>query len=812
MSDSLVSDTSKKPYGALATFTTIVAACAVVGFCYYVLLQFPTFEEAQTTAGNTLGFFLLINLNIVCVMALGFLVVKNLVKLVLDRRRRLLGSKFRSRLVSAFVGLSLVPTVLLFLVARGIVGSVMQGWFSPQVGASVDGAMEVARYHYDSAEGQVYRHVHHLSRMLSDFQPAFAGYEDGYTNLSVPKLQESLRKYLESKREEYGLFELAILNADGSRAVSASSLGMRHRMVHTVAPNMKAMFDAIRGMTVVRPEQSANGEFIRGYAPISVSRYRGLAGEIIDSHSNLETVPAEFVLMVTHLVPPELSATVAEVINSYDDYKQLRTYRQPLASTYLLTLIIVTLLVIFTAIWVGFYLARSVAVPIQQLAEGTEQVAHGNLDYQIPEVGDDELSVLVHSFNTMTQDLKATTGELVARRRYMETVLANVGVGVISVTLDSQITTLNLAAADILELDNASEAVGDYLDQVLPVELASKIQQMLTHLFDLEEKVLTENISIYQSEDSRHYQVTVTKLATESELVIGAVILLDDFTELVSAQKMAAWREVARRIAHEIKNPLTPIQLSAQRLLRRYGSSRVSVSGEDREMVIDSSETIIQQVEVLRNLVSEFSRFARMPKATPKPTNLNELIRETLAIYQQSGIDVEIESKLDSSIPIFDLDREQIGRVLVNLVDNAIASISNVRDTLEDSEQPDIPTGTFDKIISKVVRRNGKPLHSPKNLGKVTVESKLVDDLNLVSVSISDDGEGITDKDKHKIFEPYFSKQKNGTGLGLAIVSTIVTDHGGFIRVKDNTPRGATFLVELPLSNVQGLAQGFARV
>jgi two-component system, NtrC family, nitrogen regulation sensor histidine kinase NtrY len=412
-------------------------------------------------------------------------------------------------------------------------------------------------------------------------------------------------------------------------------------------------------------------------------------------------------------------------------------------------------------------------VPIGLLAEGTQQVAHGNLDHRIPELGDDELTVLVRDFNIMTKDLKDLTEKLVKGRRYMETVLARVGVGVITIDSHDRITTFNIAAGDILGVSDPFAAVHRDFREVLPKALNEKIVEELEKLYQRQEELVSGEVSVELADTTKHLQLTLTKLVDEKEVLIGTVILLDNITELVSAQRMAAWREVARRIAHEIKNPLTPIQLNAERLQRRFTAGELGggqgLDDEARMLLTEATDIIVKQVKNLRILVNEFSNFARMPKARLKPGDLNQVVSETVNIFTQSHSGVSISVELDSSIPVFGIDREQIGRALVNLLDNGYASVSHA-------------------------------IAADKNDGLIKVSTVYDESLGLVSLEVSDNGLGIADDDKPKLFEPYFSRKRGGTGLGLAIVRTIVADHNGFIRVYDNEPSGATFVIELPVT------------
>lgn len=746
---------------------------------YYLWTQFPDIGEERSVASN-LGFFLLINLNIIAVMILVFLVTKNLITLVLDRRKNILGSRLRSRLVTAFVGLSLIPTVLLFLVAKGILESVLQGWFSPQIAASVDGALGVAKFHSDSAQAVLERQTRLLSEELARVTPLLGGTAPGTQKWSE---SEAIRALLKHKREEYGLAAVALVEESGDIVVESEAESGRQSLDAAPPPNVRAVQRALQAGPLVRPEHSLGAEFLRGYA--ALARPAPTYGTGSPAQYGSSGAPP-LVLVTTEYVSPELGAMLSSVVNAYEDYNELRTYRRPLASTYLLTLVVVTLLIVFAAIWVGFYLAKSLSIPIGSLAKGTDQVAHGNLDYQIPEVGDDELSVLVRSFNTMTADLKATTAELVARRRYMETVFANVAVGVLSVDRELRIRAINFAAEEMLDL-RKRESLQAHVTEILPEELSKQVREMTEALFSGAERTLEANVSVHVKEQPKHLLVTITRLHDDTSRAIGAVVLLDDLTELVSAQRMAAWREVARRIAHEIKNPLTPIQLCAQRMQRRFaGVGSGDQESPDRKIILECTDIIVQQVENLRTLVNEFSGFARMPKSTPKLGDLNTLLEETARIYRQAHPELLFTLELDSLLPQFEFDREQLGRALINLLDNAVASI----------------LGAHEGVARDDLARP---------LGAVSLSSRYDSGLDLAIITVQDTGTGISDRDKPRLFEPYFSTKRGGTGLGLAIVSAIVADHHGFVRVRDNKPQGASFILELPITSLPKVANEIAR-
>jgi len=721
-------------------------AIAVILFtALIILISFLREEAGQISSegfsANYLGFLFLINGNIILVMVLGFLVIKNVVKLVLDRNRGILGAKLRTRLVVAFVGLALVPTILLFLISRGIISSVFQYWFSPQVTTAVDGALAIAKYQYETFEKKSLEHTEIFAGRLAKLLPRLLDVNTtaaGKDALSaeVEEGREILRKLFRAKSEEIGFKELSLYRLDGQLVVSFldSSLGELE-----FAPNLNQLRSAALGKASVRLERAPKTELVRAYVPVNGER-----GII-------------YVLVTSSAESGELGALLSQVLDSYEDYRELKTYRIPLTSSYILTLVVVSLLLLFAAVWVGFFLARNIVGPIQLLAEGTQQIARGNLSHRIPDVGQDELRMLVDSFNQMTSDLSRTTGELEERRHYIETILQSVGVGVISLDREMRITTFNGAAVKMLGVSGA--VIGKRLEEIGAGETAELVKGMLEE--QSSEELKTSNLSLVKAGRSRHLQVTVTSL--KSEEAGGAVVLLDDLTELVQAQRTAAWQEVARRMAHEIKNPLTPIQLSAQRIERRISSLGSIVPQEEQAVVVESTQTITRAVESLRNLVSEFSRFSRLPKARPELFDISNIAQQVVATFRESHPKVKFD--ISAVQVIIRADREQIEAVFTNLIENAVQALA---------------------------RLDPQPSSSAVSINISRSEE-------WASVSIADNGIGVLDGDKGKLFEPYFSTRKGGTGLGLAIVSSILSDHGGKIAVKDNYPCGAIFEFDLPL-------------
>jgi two-component system nitrogen regulation sensor histidine kinase NtrY len=460
-----------------------------------------------------------------------------------------------------------------------------------------------------------------------------------------------------------------------------------------------------------------------------------------------------------------------EISASFDQFKQTKSIKNRIQKGYITVLLLIALVIIFLATWFGFYLARGITGPIQELAIATSRVAGGDLDIRIDVRSDDEIGSLVDAFNKMTADLRRGQQEIRAthrelqlsnleidqRRRYMEIVLRNVTAGVISLDNQGNITTINKSAEVLLRI-KTGKVLGNHFRKVIGQEHLPIIKELLKDLFDSGKNSIRKQVIVPLPDTKLTLMVHVTTLRDEGGEFMGTVVVFDDLTQIVKGQRMAAWREVARRIAHEIKNPLTPIQLSAQRLRRRY----LQNFPPDDTVFDECTSMIIKQVDELKNLVNDFSNFARLPSTNPTPSDLNQIITEALVLYQEGHKDIQFSYHPDPAIPIFYLDRDQIKRVIINLIDNAVGAI-----------QID---------------------------GKIDIESTYTPSLQMVTFTIADNGHGITDEDKPRLFEPYFSTKKTGTGLGLAIVSTIISDHNGYIRVKDNTPKGSRFIIELPIN------------
>ena len=475
------------------------------------------------------------------------------------------------------------------------------------------------------------------------------------------------------------------------------------------------------------------------------------AGEAVDVETPLPGAAARLVLRTR--IPIDLAQSRRVISNYLGEYDKLALNRKSLRSFYLLLLSLLTLFILFVTTWIALFLARQISVPISALLEAAGQVRKGNLAHRVKVSAVDELASLVRSFNAMTEALEANRLELESRRRFTETILESIPTGVISLAPDGRILRVNAALSNILPRETLARA--ERLEELFSREDTAEIK----HLMKRARRTGLASTQLELSSERKRLQLAVTVSALETTLTSGFVIVLEDTSELLRAQKAAAWHEVARRIAHEIKNPLTPIALSAERILRQL--DRAATLPEASPILRECATTIVQEVESLKTLVDEFSQFARFPAAQPAPADLNEVVESGLAVFAGRLDGIQVTKELVPNLPAVNLDREQFKRVVVNLVDNAAEAMQ-------------------DSLVKRLF---------------VSTSATSAETVELV---IADTGCGISAEEKEKLFLPYFSTKGRGTGLGLAIVSHIVAEHGAHIRAEDNFPAGARFVVEIP--------------
>ncbi|MEI8172877.1 MAG: ATP-binding protein [Deltaproteobacteria bacterium] len=713
----------------------IIVITIVVIFVLTLLENRISQKEAIVPISNNILVFGLININIILILLLVFLIVRNVVKLIFERRHGVLGSKLRTKLVAAFVSLSLIPTAILFLVAVNFLSYSIENWFNITIGDSLNKTVEIAQVYYQ----QTSDHAKFYARQISS---------DITKNRLYDRTREEYLKALIDQRQrtyKLGLLEIYFNNQKDKLIVKDPN----NPDISPGPLSPKMLEDVFSGQEISAVHPLGTGDLISGLAPI---------------YSHFSPTEVIGVAVVSYYIPKALVDKIGVISKTSEQYKQLSLLKNPIKFSYMITLFIVTLLIVFSATWFGLFLAKGITVPIQDLAEATKKIARGDLEHQIDIVADDEIGVLVNSFNKMTKDLKKSKEnleqaniDLEGRRKYMETVLGNVSAGVVSVDKNDVITIINKAAENMLEI-NTEKVMNKRYQIILNPEHVALVDELLRDLQKSGKNFVEKQIELALKDRVLTVLMTTTLIHDDEGHYMGMVVVFEDLTQIQKAERAAAWREVARRMAHEIKNPLTPVQLSAQRLQKKYGDKL----GDDSEVFHECTRTIIDQVEVLKNLVNAFSRYAKMPATNPTPHDLNDVINDSATLFKDAHKDIRFDFQLEADIPEIIIDAEQIKRVMVNLLDNAIAAMD-------------------------------------KQNGQIVIKTSYDKTYRKFRIEVADNGCGVPHGYKAKMFEPYFSTKSAGTGLGLAIVSSIISDHHGHVSVRDNIPKGTIVAFELPV-------------
>lgn len=680
--------------------------------------------------------------SLVTAALLVFLLIlgRTTLRLWVERRREQLGARFKTKMVVGAVALSLLPIVFMFIVSYSLINRSLLLWFPKPLEIASE---ETQKLLNDLGRGQ-------LPRLLA----------------------LALQVQAEAQKPGDGFMQDAFARgADAVWMLDQSGKPVRGGMVCDNQPAVR------RGAICIEP--NASGEYLRSLesgVEVWQAEGRNYFGARVPNFENGK--PVGFIVAAYRTSPgvlTRLAAIQTQIAEYYNAKQDLRALKRQM----LLILLLFTVLLLSSVLWVALFLAKQVTVPIQALAEGTREVSSGNFDYQVPEQAQDELGVLVRSFNTMTTQLRDSRGqideftrslqqavqELERRRQLMETVLENIPTGVISLDSSGAILRTNTSVSRMFGLD----AVGlESLEELLGADSARTVQHLMRR--SLRMGVVSREMETVVGGRVLHLAVTVSSLGPRRANT-GFVLVFDDLSELLRSQKTEAWQEVARRIAHEIKNPLTPIQLSAQRLsrfLEKRDSSRTGTSADSElaKLVEECSRLIEREVSTLASLVNEFSQFVRFPAAKLAATNPNAIVREAVEVFSERLDGITLKTKFTENIAMVRADAGLLRSVVVNLIDNAAEALEN------------------------------------SSFREITVSTKSLPDAEAVEISVADTGHGISPEDKDKLFLPHFSTKDRGTGLGLAIAARIVAEHGGSIHVEDNFPVGSRFVIELPAADL----------
>ncbi len=634
---------------------------------------------------------LLLNVTILAFLVLVFFVSKSIITLILERRNRVLGYKFKTKLIIIIVALTLLPALSLFILSSGLIANYIDRWFAPQIKKPLEDSIEIAKTIYE------------IERQKTlDYAKTFRAGEKISGNYHVRR------------------FSAMPLNA---------------------TETVRAAFAGKEGTEIISGEK---GDIIQAVIP-EYNKKGSQTG----------------VIVVDTQVAPKIMKHVGNIKDAYENYLTLEAWKLPIKVNYLIILGFFTLVIAFMALWVGLKISKGITDPVQSLAQATELVAGGDLDVQVQINREDEIGLLVNSFNHMVKELKEGKISLQSayvesdrRRLFLENILDNINSGVIMLDTAGHILMINKRACSIINISPGQVLSKNYRE-LLALIHSEALRNVVSSIEGKEFKPFKREVKAVIGNRKLTLQVFIIGLK-DAEKYIGMLVVVDDITDIIEAQKALTWQDVAKKIAHEIKNPLTPIKLSAERMLKKWEQKDADFD----DVFHRSTKTIVKEVDSLKRLVDEFSKFGKMPEIRKMPSSLPALVHEVANLYRDyKGLDITIT--IPDNPPQVDLDGEQFKRVLINIFDNAIQAMTN--------------SGRID----------------------VTVDFDMLSET--AHVSIADNGPGIQDEDKEKLFLPYFSTKKDGTGLGLAIANRIVTEHAGHIRVQDNEPRGTVFSISIPM-------------
>jgi two-component system nitrogen regulation sensor histidine kinase NtrY len=703
----------------------------------FLIILFFTIEfiirEAQEFSPTSFTDILLTSLQIIVwlmFLILLFVLGRNLAKLYLERKRKVIGAHFKTKLLLFFIALSLIPTLLLFFFASDLISRNIETWFKTPIDQILDDTKGLTDGFYTNGEETTLHYAQQLSTAIQK------------QNLIDLNRRLPLMEFVRNKLTEYKLDEIGVYVAE-EELFTYLNPDLPFQYYRDIKTNLVKR--AYLGEPISSIDSMGNGEMIRGGISFS-----------IPSGENVLVVAGKF-------LPQNYTERINNISAYVQRYSQLKIQKNPVKAFYFITLIFITLLIIFAASWIGFHIAKGITVPIEKLAHATKEVSKGNLQVRVEDPASDELGILIDSFNQMISDLNESqhniaqkTAELEGRKQYIETVLNNITTGVITLDAQGILTTINPTARNMLGLKQRN-LIGKSYKDVLNDENYGEIVETIERGLQKKHKVPDKEININFDTQNVTLALTLSPLVQANSEFSGMIVVLDNLTQLIKAQKISAWKEIAQRVAHEIKNPLTPIQLSAERIIKNLKVNRRRSSG----IIEEGANTIVQEARTIKSLVDEFSNFARMPSIRLQSADLHLIIEQTISLFTGIFSDIEFETQFSPEVPTpLQIDPDQMRRVFINLIDNAIDAMNKK--------------------------------------GKIRISTSFDKTQQRVNIMIADFGPGIPQNERERLFHPHYSTKKKGTGLGLAIVNQVVSEHNGSIEVETNKPHGAKFIIQIP--------------
>jgi two-component system nitrogen regulation sensor histidine kinase NtrY len=696
-----------------------VSVVLALGILVYLETQLPFFKKFVPIQENKL-IVVMLNINLLLILLLLFLVSRTFVKSYIEKKRGIWGSRLKTRLTLTLLFVSIIPSVTLYVLAVGFFQISMDKWFGQKIEDTLESAVEFSNFYYED----LFQHhervgailVKEITRKkLMDDNVRLARYIAASTNARIP---------------EY----LSIHDPSGNILVSNRSLNKE-----------------IKQKLSEQARSFPKGEHLRSILPIR-------RGELVVTGARItdEAGREKAVLLVGETIRIHGTEKIKQIAAASKEIRESRPFKKILKYSFYIPLTLITLMTVFFSVWVGIKMASDITVPVERLKEGADFIAKGTFDINLEDTGSDEIGALVSAFNSMAKELKATKEEIEEKRRYLEVILDNVATGIISTNKTGIIIFLNRAAQNILGMKRETWA-GVPLREVFGDHFRRHMRLFLKEARAGDGGSVTREMKVNLKNDVTYVRASLTILKDQADRVEGFVIAFDDITHIVRAERLATWREIAKKLTHEIKNPLTPIMLSAERIRRRL----LPRAGDGEKEVLDGTTSVIlRSVDDIKQIVNELTRLTHNSQ-TRTIEDINAVVQETLTLYEHLFQNISLESSKEP-IPLLSVEREGLKRALINLITNAAKAMEG-------------------------------------NKGTIAVSTRYDEGRGIGIIEVADTGKGIPDEDKGRIFDPYFTKEKDGMGLGLAIVHSFVLEHHGKIRVEDNKPRGTKFIIELPV-------------
>jgi len=699
-------------------FTISIVVLFVFAILIYLETQLPFFKKFLPVDENKL-IVIILNINLLLILLLIFLITRTIVKNYIEKKRGIWGARLKTKLTFTLLFISIIPSFSLFVLSTGFFNISMERWFSQKIEETLDNAIEISQFYYDN----LFQRYETIGLSISQEIKKGGLLED----------KKRLESFLKGKTKQKSFSFYSVYDGE-------------HRML------LGNMPDDARSFISTKLKAAEKKTHIRLIVPLK-------KGELVVAGINIygDENRNNMFLFIGDAINVKGEQRLKAISEFHREFKESRTFKKILKYSFIIPLFLTTIITIFFSVWVGIKIANEITTPIEKVKEGASIIAKGKFDITLEEKGKDEIGTLVSAFNSMARELKIAKEELEEKRRYIEVILDNVATGIISTDNKGNIVLLNRAARDILNIQG-NEWIGKPLKKVFGSDLKQAMKSFLKEAKGISDnRVVVKEMRLKLKNDITYIRASLTTLKDEYKNIEGFIIAFDDITHFVRAEKLATWREVAKKLTHEIKNPLTPIMLSAERIRRKFLSV---LEGKDKEIIDETTSVIIKSADEIKGIVNELTKLTQLSR-TKGMDNINEIIIETINIYKNLFPNIDFKF-FESNIPMCTIDREGIKRVMVNLITNAAKAIGESKGTIEISTNYSV-------------------------------------NKNNVIIRVADSGCGIADEDKEKIFDPYFTKDKDGTGLGLAIVQSIILEHNGRIYVEDNKPTGTCFVIEVPV-------------